>query len=206
VALWDASFRKARAKRMAVRRKARAAGKRVQRGRAHDARVKPLISARALQARVRRLGRDISRDYAGRTLTLVCVLKGAALFFADLVRTLKLPVELEFISFSSYAGTTKTSGEVRISADVSRPLEGKDVLLVEDIVDTGLTAAFLVQLLEARAPKSLALCTLLEKPSRARVQVEIAYKGFVIDDVFVVGYGLDADGRFRNLPYLGVLR
>jgi hypoxanthine phosphoribosyltransferase len=167
--------------------------------------VRPLISARALGARVQTLGRTISRDYAGRTLTLVCVLKGAALFFADLVRAVDLPVELEFIGVSSYAGSTESSGEVRLWMDIARPLAGKDVLLVEDIVDTGLTAAFLVSLLQARSPKSLALCSLLEKPSRARTRVDIAYRGFVIDDVFVVGYGLDHDGRYRNLPYLGVV-
>jgi hypoxanthine phosphoribosyltransferase len=155
---------------------------------------------------VQTLGRTISRDYAGRTLTLVCVLKGAALFFADLVRAVDLPVELEFIGVSSYAGSTESSGEVRLWMDIARPLAGKDVLLVEDIVDTGLTAAFLVSLLQARSPKSLALCSLLEKPSRARTRVDIAYRGFVIDDVFVVGYGLDREGRFRNLPYLGVVR
>ena len=167
--------------------------------------VRPLISTRALSARVRMLGRAISRDYAGRTLTLVCVLKGAALFFADLARAIDIPVELEFIGVSSYAGATESSGEVRISTDVARPLAGKDVLLVEDIVDTGLTAAFLVSLLQARNPKSLALCSLLEKPSRARTRVDIAYRGFVIEDVFVVGYGLDHAERWRNLPYLGVL-
>jgi hypoxanthine phosphoribosyltransferase len=167
--------------------------------------VRPLISGRALGARVRALGRAISRDYAGRTLTLVCVLKGAAIFFADLVRAIDLPVELEFIGVSSYAGATESSGEVRLWTDVARPLAGKDVLLVEDIVDTGLTAAFLVSLLQTRSPKSLALCTLLVKPSRARTRVDIAYRGFVIDDVFVVGYGLDHAGRFRNLPYLGIL-
>jgi hypoxanthine phosphoribosyltransferase len=167
---------------------------------------RPLISQRALAARVRALGRQISRDYAGRRLTLVCVLKGAALFFADLVRAIQLPVELEFIGVSSYAGATETSGEVRISTDVARPLAGKDVLVVEDIVDTGLTAAFLVSLLQARNPRSVSLCALLEKPSRARTRVDIAYRGFVIDDVFVVGYGLDRSELSRNLPYLGVLR
>lgn len=167
--------------------------------------VRPLISARALSARVRALARAISRDYRGRTLTLVCVLKGAALFFADLVRAIDLPLELEFIGVSSYAGATESSGEVRLWTDVARPLAGKDVLLVEDIVDTGLTAAFLMSLLQTRSPKSLALCSLLVKPSRGRVQVDIAYRGFVIDDVFVVGYGLDHDGRYRNLPYLGVV-
>jgi hypoxanthine phosphoribosyltransferase len=155
---------------------------------------------------VKVLGRAISRDYAGRTLTLVCVLKGAALFFADLARAISVPVELEFIGVASYAGASETSGEVRISTDVARPLAGKDVLLVEDIVDTGLTAAFLVGLLQARNPRSLALCSLLEKPSRARTHVDIAYRGFVIPDVFVVGYGLDFAERWRNLPYLGVVR
>jgi hypoxanthine phosphoribosyltransferase len=168
--------------------------------------VRPLISSRALAARVKALGRAISRDYRGRSLTLVCVLKGAAVFFADLARAIEVPVELEFIGVSSYANSTQTSGEVRISTDVSRPLAGKDVLLVEDIVDTGLTADFLVGLLQARNPKSVALCTLLEKPSRARTRVEIAYRGFVIPDVFVVGYGLDFAERWRNLPYLGVVR
>ncbi len=191
-------------------RKRRAAGARRgrtgQRPGAGAGRVRPLLSASTLRARVRALGRQISRDYAGRTLTVVCVLKGAVVFFSDLVRAIEVPLELEFIGVSSYANATETSGEVRISTDVAQPLAGKDVLLVEDIVDTGLTAAFLVSLLQARNPRSLALCTLLEKPSRARTAVEIAYRGFVIDDVFVVGYGLDWAGRFRNLPYLGVVR
>jgi hypoxanthine phosphoribosyltransferase len=174
--------------------------------RASTERVRPFISTRVLTARVKVLGRAISRDYAGRRLTLVCVLKGAALFFSDLAREIKVPVELEFIGVTSYAGATQTSGEVRISTDVARPLAGKDVLLVEDIVDTGLTAAFLVSLLQARNPKSLAVCALLEKPSRARTAVQLAYRGFVIPDVFVVGYGLDFQERYRNLPYLGVLQ
>ncbi len=131
--------------------------------------------------------------------------QGAALFFADLVRAVDVPVELEFIGVSSYAGATESSGEVRVWTDVAGPLAGKHVLLVEDIVDTGLTAEFLVSLLQARNPKSLALCALLEKPSRAHTRVDIAYRGFVIDDVFVVGYGLDHQGRYRNLPYLGVI-
>lgn len=191
--------------RKGTRRPSRARPK-APRTRASAERVPPFISSRALGARVKALGRAISRDYAGRTLTLVCVLKGAALFFSDLARAISVPVELEFIGVTSYAGATETSGEVRISTDVALPLAGKDVLLVEDIVDTGLTAAFLVSLLQARNPKSLALCALLEKPSRARTAVEIAYRGFVIPDVFVVGYGLDFQERFRNLPYLGVIR
>jgi len=168
--------------------------------------VWPLIDARTLRARVQALGRAITRDYAGRAPTLICVLKGASLFFADLVRAIELPVELEFIAVSSYAGATESSGEVRISADVTHPLAGRDVVLVEDIVDTGLTASFLLDLLQARGPRSLTVCTLLEKPSRARTRVDVAYRGFVIDDVFVVGYGLDHAERWRNLPYLGVVR
>lgn len=191
--------RKGTGRRPAARRAAKRPRRRAER-------LRPLISARALSVRVKALGRSISRDYAGRTVTLVCVLKGAALFTADLARAISVPVELEFIGVSSYAGSTETSGEVRISTDVARPLQGKDVLLVEDIVDTGLTAAFLVGLLQARNPKSLAVCSLLEKPSRARTRVEVAYRGFVIPDVFVVGYGLDIGERWRNLPYLAVVR
>jgi hypoxanthine phosphoribosyltransferase len=194
---------------MAMRKRTAPGTRRGRRGPAQSgagSSVRPLISAAALRARVRALGRTITRDYAGRTLTVVCVLKGAVLFVSDLVRAIDLPLELEFIGASSYAGATETSGEVRISTDFARPLAGKDVLLVEDIVDTGLTAAFLVSLLQARAPRSLALCTLLEKPSRARTRLDIAYRGFVIDDVFVVGYGLDFSERWRNLPYLGVVR
>lgn len=191
---------------MATRKKTAPSARRGGTAPAPGGQLSPLVSAAALHARVRTLGRKITRDYAGRTLTAVCVLRGAVLFFADLVRAIDLPLELEFIGATSYANATESSGEVRISMDVARPLAGKDVLLVEDIVDTGLTAAFLVSLLQARNPRSLALCTLLEKPSRARTQVDIAYRGFVIDDVFVVGYGLDWAGRWRNLPYLGVVR
>jgi hypoxanthine phosphoribosyltransferase len=188
-----------------TRRKRSAGGTGRGRAKRLGRRLEPLVSARALSARVRALGRAITRDYAGREPTLVCVLKGASLFFADLVRAIELPVELEFIAVSSYGGATETSGEVRISADVTHPLAGKDVVLVEDIIDTGLTAAFLVSLLQARGPRSLAVCTLLEKPVRARTLVDISYRGFVIDDVFVVGYGLDHAERWRNLPYLAVL-
>ncbi len=194
---------------MATRKRRAASARRRETGQPAGAtltKVRPLLSTSTLRARVRALGRQITRDYAGRTLTAGCGLKGAVVFFADLVGAVDLPLELEFIGVSSYANATETSGEVRISTDVARPLAGRDVLLVEDIVDTGLTAAFLMSLLQARNPRSLALCTLLEKPSRARTRVEIAYRGFVIDDVFVVGYGLDWAGRFRNLPYLGVVR
>lgn len=164
---------------------------------------KPLISEERLRARVAELGREITRDYAGRSLVAVAVLKGSFVFLADLVREVKLPLEVEFVGIRSYAGTS-TSGVVQITQDLSRPIAGEHVLLVEDIVDSGLTMAYLLDNLSTRRPASLQVCALLEKPSRARVKVPIAYKGFEIPDEFVVGYGLDVDGKFRNLPYLGV--
>ncbi len=164
-----------------------------------------LLSEERIRARVQELGREIARDYAGRPLTVVGVLKGSFVFLADLVRAIDLPISVDFIGISSYAGTS-TTGVVKITSDLSRPIEGQHVLLVEDIVDTGLTMAYLLENLETRRPASLAVCALLEKPTRAKVKVPIAYRGFVIDDVFVVGYGLDWDGKMRNLPYVGVPR
>ncbi len=164
-----------------------------------------LLSEERIRARVQELGREIARDYAGRPLTVVGVLKGSFVFLADLVRAIDLPISVDFIGISSYAGTS-TTGVVKITSDLSRPIEGQHVLLVEDLVDTGLTMAYLLENLETRRPASLAVCALLEKPTRAKVKVPIAYRGFVIDDVFVVGYGLDWDGKMRNLPYVGVPR
>ena len=168
-------------------------------------RVDVLIPEADLRERVRALGRDLTRDYAGRSLVVVGVLKGSFIFLADLVRAVDLPLEVDFVGLSSYEGTS-TTGVVRITADLARPIEGKDVLLVEDIVDTGLTLRYLLDDLAARGPASLKVCALLEKPSRARVAVPIDYRGFVIGDEFVVGYGLDWDGRMRNLPYVGIPR
>jgi hypoxanthine phosphoribosyltransferase len=163
------------------------------------------LSEETLRARVRELGAEITRDYAGRTLTLVAVLKGSFVFLADLVRAIDLPIVVEFISISSYEGTRST-GVVQITGDLTRSIDGEDVLVVEDIVDTGLTMRYLLENLATRRPASLKLCALLEKPARAQVKVPIDYKGFEIPDEFVVGYGLDVDGRLRNLPYLGVVR
>jgi hypoxanthine phosphoribosyltransferase len=164
-----------------------------------------LISEERIRARVAELGREIAHDYAGRPLVVVGVLKGSFVFLADLVRAIDLQISVDFIGISSYAGTSST-GVVQITSDLTRSIEDHHVLLVEDIVDTGLTMQYLLENLETRRPASLQVCALLEKPTRARVKVPIAYKGFVIDDVFVVGYGLDWDGKMRNLPYVGVLR
>ncbi len=167
--------------------------------------VDVLISEADLRARVAALGEAITRDYADRSPVLVGVLKGSFIFLADLVRAIDLPIAVDFIGISSYEGT-RTSGVVQITSDLGRPVEGKDVLLVEDIVDTGLTMRYLLENLATRGPASLKVCALLEKPTRARVKIPIDYRGFVIGDEFVVGYGLDWDGRMRNLPFVGVPR
>jgi hypoxanthine phosphoribosyltransferase len=168
-------------------------------------RVEVLLPAEALRARVEQIGREITRDYAGRPLVLVGVLKGALVFLADLMRAIDLPLALDFVGLSSYVGA-HTSGTVELTSDLTRSIEGKDVILVEDIVDTGLTMHWLVQRLQERRPASVSVCALLVKPARARVQVPVRYRGFEIADEFVVGYGLDHDGRMRNLPYVGVVK
>jgi len=172
----------------------------------YEQQVGVLISEDKLQARVRELAAEITRDYAGKDLTLLCVLKGSVFFAMDLAKNIDLPVKLEFLGVSSYQGGTETTGEVRITTDVSKPMAGKHVLVIEDIIDTGLTMSFLLENLKARHPASVKVCSLLEKPARARTQVPIDYKGFVIDDVFVVGYGLDYAERYRNLPFIGVMK
>ncbi len=169
------------------------------------AHVDVLISEAQLRDRVRAMGAAITRDYAGKPLTVVGVLKGSFIFLADLVRAVDLPVSVDFIGISSYQGTRST-GVVKITSDLSRPIEGQHVLLVEDIVDTGLTMKYLLENLATRKPASVKVCALLEKPDRAKVSIPIEYKGFVIEDVFVVGYGLDWDGKMRNLPFVGVPR
>jgi hypoxanthine phosphoribosyltransferase len=166
--------------------------------------LKPLFTADQLHARIAELGAQIASDYAGTTLILVGVLKGSLPFLTDLMRQLgDLDVRLEIIGVKSYEGTS-TTGEVRITHDLTRPLAGQHVLLVEDIVDTGLTLRFLTDLLAARGPASLKLVTLLDKPERRRVPIEANYVGFTIPDRFVVGYGLDLDERLRQLPYVAV--
>ncbi|RKH19361.1 hypoxanthine phosphoribosyltransferase [Corallococcus praedator] len=170
----------------------------------HEKDVDVLISEEAVQARVKELGAAITRDYQGKELTLICVLKGSAYFAIDLSRAIDLPLTLEFLGVSSYHGGTESTGEVRITTDVSKPMAGKHLLIIEDIIDTGLTMTFLLENLQARHPASLKLCSLLEKPARARTKVNIDYKGFVIEDKFVVGYGLDYGEKYRNLPFVGV--
>jgi len=161
--------------------------------------MKVLLSHDEIQARIAEMGREIARDYAGRELHLVGVLKGASLFLTDLARAVDLPLTLDFIAVSSYGAATKSSGEVRLVKDLDQGLDGRDLLVVEDIVDTGLTLNYLVNLLRARGPRSLKVAALLSKPSRRLVESPVDYVGFTIDDHFVVGYGLDFNERYRNL-------
>jgi hypoxanthine phosphoribosyltransferase len=165
-----------------------------------------LIPADAIASRVAGIAADIHRDYAGHgDLHMVCVLKGAFVFFADLVRSLELPCTLDFIAVSSYQKSTRTSGEVRLVKDLDTGIEGRHVLIVEDIVDTGLTLTYLQHVLHARGVASLRTACLLSKPSRREVEVPVDYIGFTIEDRFVVGYGLDYAEKYRDLPYIGVL-
>lgn len=166
---------------------------------------KPLLTTEQIATRVRELGADITKAYAGKPLVLVCVLKGSYVFAADLARAINLPLRIEFLGVRSYGADTKSSGVVQITHDLSHAIEGDDVLIVEDIVDTGLTLAHLLKLLATRLPRSIKVCSLLHKPARARTPVPIDFLGFTIEDEFVVGYGLDWDERYRNLPYIGVL-
>ena len=167
--------------------------------------VDVLIPTADLQARVAAMGAEIARDYRGQPLVVIGVLKGSFIFLADLVRAIDAPISVDFIGISSYQGTRST-GIVQITSDLTRPIDGKHVLLVEDIVDTGLTMRYLLDNLATRRPLSVKIAALLEKPARAQVKIPIDYKGFVIGDEFVVGYGLDWDGKLRNLPYVGVPR
>jgi hypoxanthine phosphoribosyltransferase len=165
-----------------------------------------LITAEQIRARIAELGQEIARQHTGRRLVCVGVLKGSFMFLADLVRSIPLPeLEVDFIGVSSYVGTEST-GVVRITHDLARSIQGEDVLLVEDIVDTGLTVRYLLDNLATRHPRSLKVAALLEKPARAKVQVPVDFKGFTIEDRFVVGYGLDFDGRLRNLPHVALLQ
>jgi len=168
--------------------------------------IVPLLTADVIARRVRDLGEQITRDYAGKNLVLVSVLKGSFVFAADLMRHIDLPLRTDFLGTRSYGEGTETTGVVQITQDLSRPIEGEDVLILEDIIDTGLTIAHLIDLLRTRRPASMKVCALLHKPARARVPVEIDYLGFTIEDQFVVGYGLDWAERYRNLPYIGVVQ
>src|SRR5438445_4974628 len=164
-----------------------------------------LIDQEALQRRIAELGEEISADYGGRDLLLVGVLKGAAFFMADLMRGLTIPCEIDFMAISSYGDSTDSSGVVRILKDLDINIEGRDVLVVEDIIDSGLTLSYPMRNLEAREPASLEICALLTKPERRQIDVPVRYVGFEIPNRFVIGYGLDFAERYRNLPYVGVL-
>lgn len=172
----------------------------------YDDTVEVMLSAEQLAKRTAELGAQITADYKGKDLTLVGIMKGSIFFLTDLARHVDLPCTVELMGVSSYQGGTETTGEVRVTHDVTKPMHGRHVLLVEDIVDTGLTMKFLLENMGARHPASVKVVTLLEKPSRAKVKVPIDYKGFVIEDRFVVGYGLDYGEKYRNLPFVGVLR
>jgi len=164
-----------------------------------------LIDAERLQARIQELGEEITADYAGKELLLVGVLKGAVFFMADLMRAIAVPCEIDFMAISSYGASTDSSGVVRILKDLDINIEGRHVLVVEDIVDSGLTLSYLVRNLESREPASLEVCALLTKPERRENEVDVRYVGFEIPNKFVIGYGLDFAERYRNLPYVGVL-
>lgn len=166
-----------------------------------------LVSEQQLKDKIAELGAAISRDYDGHDLLLVSILKGAVVFMADLMRAITIPCGIDFMVVSSYGGSnTTTTGLVKIIKDLDQDLTGKDVLIVEDILDTGVTLSHLVPMLEMRNPKSVRICSILSKPSRRQADIEPDYKGFDVPDEFVVGYGLDYDEKYRNLPYVGVLK
>jgi hypoxanthine phosphoribosyltransferase len=165
-----------------------------------------LVTQGELEIRVRELGAEISRDYDGKDLFLVGVLKGAVFFLSDLMRAIEVPCEVDFMAVASYGSSTDSSGVVRILKDLDATIEGKDVLIVEDIIDSGLTLSYLLRTLRAREPRSLEVCALLTKPERREVDLPIRYTGFEIPNKFVIGYGLDHAERYRNLPYVAVLQ
>jgi len=165
-----------------------------------------LLDSETVAARVAELGAQLASDYAGRDPVLVSVLKGALVFLADLMRTMDLPSSIDLMEVSSYGAATESSGQVRILKDLSKPIEGRDVIVVEDIIDTGLTLNYLLGYLADRQPASIRICCLLDKPARRLADIPIDYIGFTIPDRFVIGYGLDYDERYRNLPYIGVLK
>lgn len=172
----------------------------------NNSRLEVLIPADVLQARISEMGAEIAKDYAGKKPLLICVLKGAMVFMADLMRAIDLPLNIDFIAVSSYGSGTRSTGEVRIVKDLDGPLEGHDVIFVEDILDTGLTLSYLLDTFRARGVASIKIAALLNKQERRKAHVELDYKGFDIPDEFVVGYGLDFDERYRNLPYIGVVK
>ncbi len=167
--------------------------------------IKVLVSEKDVDARIEELGRQISEDYAGKQVHLICILKGGVFFMCELAKRITVPVSMDFMCVSSYGDGTSSSGIVKISKDLDETLEGKDVIIVEDIIDSGRTLYYLMDVLEKRNPKSLKLCTLLDKPERRVKDITVDYIGFQIPDEFVVGYGLDYAQKYRNLPYIGVV-
>lgn len=168
--------------------------------------IRVLLSEEEVNRRISEVAAQISKDYEGRSLHLICILKGGVFFTCELAKRITIPVSLDFMSVSSYGDDTKSSGVVRIVKDLDEPLTGKEVLIVEDIIDSGRTLAYLMEVLKQRGPKSIKLCTLLDKPERrVKKQVQVQYTCFTIPDEFVVGYGLDYAQRYRNLPYIGVV-
>jgi hypoxanthine phosphoribosyltransferase len=167
--------------------------------------IRTLIDAEKIAARVKELGAEITKDYAGQEIVLVPVLKGSFVFAADLSRQIDRPLSIDFLGLRSYGDGTESSGVVQITSDLTKPIEGKHVIVVEDIVDTGLTMEYLFENLETRHPKSVKLVSLLHKPARTKMKIDIDYLGFTIEDVFVIGYGLDYAEKYRNLPFIGVV-
>lgn len=170
-----------------------------------DYTVRELISEEKVVARIKELAEQINRDYEGKSVTLICILKGSVFFTTELAKYIKVPVVMDFMQCSSYGADTKSSGVVKLAKDLDEPITGRHVILIEDIVDSGRTLNHLVKLLSQREPASLTLCTLLDKPSRRVIDVDVKYTGFEIPDEFVVGYGLDYAQELRNLPYIGVV-
>ncbi|MBK7578634.1 MAG: hypoxanthine phosphoribosyltransferase [Myxococcales bacterium] len=168
--------------------------------------IETLYTPEQINTRVRELGAEITRDYRGKSLVLLCVLKGSFVLAADLARAIDLPLRVEFLGVQSYGDDTESSGVVRITLDLARPVDGEHVLLVEDIVDTGLTLDYLMHQIQTRNAASVKVCALLHKPARTQKKVSIDYLGFTIDDVFVVGYGLDWAQKYRNMPEIGVVK
>ena len=169
-------------------------------------RVEVLLSEEEVDKRIKEIGDQISKDYAGKQVHLVCVLKGGSFFMCELAKRITVPVSLDFMSVSSYGSGTQSSGIVRIVKDLDEPLEGKNVLIVEDIVDSGRTLSYLMDMMKERGAADVKICTLLDKPERRVIDVKVDYTGFNIPDEFVVGYGLDYDQRYRNLPYIGIVK
>jgi hypoxanthine phosphoribosyltransferase len=166
---------------------------------------RPIVTQEEMRARIKELGKQITADYTGKDFVLVGVLKGAYAFYADLARAIRIPMRVDFLVVTSYGSQSKTSGKVKVVTELTEDIKGKDVLLVEDIVDSGLTAQYLIKTLAKRKPKSIKVCTLLSKPERRTIDVTLDYVGFKIPNNYVVGYGLDYQQKYRNLPYLAVL-